>query len=48
MANFSLVDPSMQATLINFVYSYSKQPAVPDAPPPPKLTLVKGSVDTKL
>ncbi len=46
LANFSLVDPRMQDNLIDFVYKYSRQPPVPDDPPPPKLTWVKGGVDT--
>ncbi len=46
LAKFALVDPCMQANLIDFVYKYSRQPPVPDEPPPPKLTLIKGGGDT--
>lgn len=46
MANFSLVALSMQANLVNFGYRYSQQRPVPDAPPLPKLPLVRGGVGT--
>lgn len=46
LTNFTLVDPRMHDTLINFVVKFSRQPVPDDDPSPPTLSLIKGGRDS--